>query len=280
MEKFKKYAEILKDFSKDMELWKTCEEDDIADAERKYNQNALPEQIKKIRSEYAKKYALVRENALTKVKNETKSIKQRNQGKFKPDFVDLELLNEINAIAASGVQMTESEVEAYCRRALASRSSFYVRAVQNIAKKSNIRLNVPTEDTAVQVIDAADKRLRKIISIYDGEFKFGDRNKDQSLIMDSHGWGDSGFLGRLEKEYQSATLEDIKISQMSRKEFETKSAVARVEQMKKPVESVEIGEDIGIRAKDDGSKSVAAQYAKKYSQKMLQATPESNPEFE
>lgn len=113
MEKFKKYAEILKDFSKDMELWKTCEEDDIADAERKYNQNALPEQIKKIRSEYAKKYALVRENALTKVKNETKSIKQRNQGKFKPDFVDLELLNEINAIAASGVQMTESEVEAY-----------------------------------------------------------------------------------------------------------------------------------------------------------------------
>lgn len=48
MEKFKKYAEILKDFSKDMELWKTCEEDDIADAERKYNQNALPEQIKKL----------------------------------------------------------------------------------------------------------------------------------------------------------------------------------------------------------------------------------------
>ena len=97
-EKFKKYAEILKDFSKDMELWKTCEEDDIADAERKYNQNALPEQIKKIRSEYAKKYVLVRENALTKVRNETKSIKQRNQGKFKPDFVDLELLKELNKI--------------------------------------------------------------------------------------------------------------------------------------------------------------------------------------
>ena len=67
-------------------------------------------------------------------------------------------------------------------------------------------------------------------------------------------------------------MEDIKISQMSRKEFETKNAVARVEQMKKPVESVEIGEDIGIRAKDDGSKSVAAQYAKKYSQKMAART--------
>lgn len=32
MDKFKKYAEILKNFSKDMEMWKACEEDEIADA--------------------------------------------------------------------------------------------------------------------------------------------------------------------------------------------------------------------------------------------------------
>lgn len=30
MDKFKKYAEILKNFSKDMEMWKACEEDEIA----------------------------------------------------------------------------------------------------------------------------------------------------------------------------------------------------------------------------------------------------------
>lgn len=34
---------------------------------------------------------------LEQVESETKSIKQRNQGKFKPDFVDLELLKELNA---------------------------------------------------------------------------------------------------------------------------------------------------------------------------------------
>ena len=103
---------------------------------------------------------------------------------------------------------------------------------------------------------------------------FGDRNKSQSLIMDAHGYDDSGFLGRLEKEYQAATLEDIKISRMSRKEFDTKNAATRAEEMKKSVESVEVGEDIGIRAKDDASSSLAARYAKAYSERMVTTTSE------
>lgn len=45
MDKFKKYAEILKNFSKDMEMWKACEEDEIADAKEKYTSKALPEQL-------------------------------------------------------------------------------------------------------------------------------------------------------------------------------------------------------------------------------------------
>ena len=121
-----------------------------------------------------------------------------------------------------------------------------------------------------------NKNAKEIVHIYDGKFLFGDRNKNQSLIMDAHGYEDSGFLGRLEKEYQAATLEDIKISRMSRKEFDTKNAVTRVDEMKKPVELVEVGEDIGIRAKDDVSSSLAARYAKAYSERMSTV----NPEFE
>ena len=49
MDKFKKYAEILKNFSKDMEMWKACEEDEIADAKEKYTSKALPEQLEKIK---------------------------------------------------------------------------------------------------------------------------------------------------------------------------------------------------------------------------------------
>ena len=39
---------------------------------------------------------------------------------------------------------------------------------------------------------------------------------------------------------------------------------------------VEVGEDIGIRAKDDVSSSLAARYAKAYSERMSTV----NPEFE
>lgn len=56
----------------------------------------------------------------------------------------------------------------------------------------------------------------------------------------------------------------------------TKNAVTRVDEMKKPVELVEVGEDIGIRAKDDVSSSLAARYAKAYSERMSTV----NPEFE
>ena len=42
MDKFKKYAEILKNFSKDMEMWKACEEDEIADAKEKYTSSHIP----------------------------------------------------------------------------------------------------------------------------------------------------------------------------------------------------------------------------------------------
>lgn len=131
-------------------------------------------------------------------------------------------------------------------------------------------------DSWTALCQIREQKARGIVHIYDGKFLFGDRNKNQSLIMDAHGYEDSGFLGRLEKEYQAATLEDIKISRMSRKEFDTKNAVTRVDEMKKPVELVEVGEDIGIRAKDDVSSSLAARYAKAYSERMSTV----NPEFE
>ena len=54
----------------------------------------------------------------------------------------------------------------------------------------------------------------------------------------------------------------------------TKNAATRAEEMKKSVESVEVGEGIGIRAKDDTSSSLAARYAKAYSERMVTTTSE------
>lgn len=54
MDKFKKYAEILKNFSKDMEMWKACEEDEIADAKESIHQKLCRNSWKKS-NQYMKK---------------------------------------------------------------------------------------------------------------------------------------------------------------------------------------------------------------------------------
>lgn len=275
MDKFKNLAEILKEFSSSMEKWKDCELDEIADAKALYQQGALPKKLEEIEKTYAKRYADVRSIATSKLEMEVMGLKKRNQGKFLPNHVDLVLLNEINAISVSGVLLTESEIEDYCKRAFSSRSSFCVRAVQELARKSGIRLDAPTEDLAVKVIDKAKNRLKTIIDTYDGKFAFGDRGKDQSIIMDAHGFTDNGFLARLEQEYQKNTLEDIKISQINRKVYNVQEALDREKKRQQPVEVTEVGDNINVSAKL--TNTPASQFAKDYSARMQ---GEPNPEFE
>lgn len=275
MDKFKNLAEILKEFSSSMEKWKDCELDEIADAKALYQQGALPKKLEEIEKTYAKRYTDVRSIATSKLEMEVMGLKKRNQGKFLPNHVDLVLLNEINAISASGVLLTESEIEDYCKRAFSSRSSFCVRAVQELARKSGIRLDAPTEDLAVKVIDKAKNRLKTIIDTYDGKFAFGDRGKDQSIIMDAHGFTDNGFLARLEQEYQKNTLEDIKISQINRKVYNVQEALDREKKRQQPVEVTEVGDNINVSAKL--TNTPASQFAKDYSARMQ---GEPDPEFE
>lgn len=277
MDKFKGLAEILKEFSDSMEKWRDCELDEVTDAKATYQKGILPKKLEEIEKTYAKRYETIRSIAATKLEMEVKALKKRNQGKFLPNHVDLELLNEINAINASGVPLTESEIEDYCKRAFSSRSSFCVRAVMELARKSGMRLDAPTEDLAVKVIDKANDRLKKIIETYDGKFAFADRDRDRSIIMDAHGFTDNGFLARLEQEYQKNTLEDIKINQIDRKVYNAQEALEREKMRQQSIEVAEIGDDINISAKSTNTS--AGSYARNYSARM-QSSPEQNPEFE
>lgn len=277
MDKFKNLAEILRKFSDSMEKWRDCELDEVADAKATYQKGILPKKLEEIEKTYAKRYETVRSIAATKLEMEVKALKKRNQGKFLPNHVDLALLNEINAINASGVPLTESEIEEYCKRAFSSRSSFCVRAVMELARKSGMRLDAPTENLAVKVIDKANDRLKKIIETYDGKFAFGDRGKDQSIIMDAHGFTDNGFLARLEQEYQKNTLEDIKINQIDRKVYNAQEALDREKKRQQPVEVTEVGDNINVSAKLTNTS--ASSFAKAYCARM-QSSPEPNPEFE
>ena len=169
--------------------------------------------------------------------------------------------------------MLQSEDEAFCERALKSRSDFCVRKVVAMAKDSGFRLNVPSEQATNGVIDQTDSRLRQIIERYDGNPQFGysGGSRDLSITMDAKG----GFLNRKEKDYEEKMVEDISISTISQADYNSQK---QKEAEEKEIEIVETGH-IGVSVKPDNSNSPAAQYAKDYSARM-QSSPEQNPEFE
>ena len=137
--------------------------------------------------------------------------------KFIPNYVSETLLTELNLVSAANIPLTQSEVEAYCEKALKSRSDFCVRKVIAMAKDSGFRLNVPSEQAANDVIDQTDSRLRQIIEQYDGNPQFGysGGRRDLSITMDAKG----GFLDRKEKDYEEKMVEDISISTISQADY-------------------------------------------------------------
>lgn len=60
-------------------------------------------------------------------------------------YFDFDLLNKMNIISQSEVQLTEDELASFCKDAMKSRSEFCVRKVQLMAEQNGFRLNVPSE---------------------------------------------------------------------------------------------------------------------------------------
>lgn len=262
MGRFNNYKAILKDFREEIEKLTRMKNDEIASAKSRFNASALPEELKSINAEYDGLIKAVRNKYTDKLKTETMGLRHKNMDKFIPNYVDDTFLTELNLVSAAGIPLTQSEIEAFCERALKSRSDFCVRKVVAMAKDSGFRLNVPSEQAANGVIDQTDSRLRQIIERYDGNPQFGysGGSRDLSITMDAKG----GFLDRKEKDYEEKMVEDISISTISQADYNSQK---QKEAEEKEIEIVETGH-IGVSVKPDSSNSPAAQYVKGLSQKM------------
>lgn len=271
MGRFDGYKSILKCCREELEKLIRMRNDEISSAKSRFNASALPEELKSINAEYDGLIKAVRSKYASKLKTETATMRHKNMDKFIPNYVDDTFLTELNLVSAANIPLTQSEVEAYCERALKSRSDFCVRKVVAMAKDSGYRLNVPSEQAANDVIDQTDSRLRQIIERYDGNPQFGyDRgNRDLSITMDAKG----GFLDRKEKDYEEKMVEDISISTISQVDYNIQK---QKEAEEKEIEIVETGH-IGASVKPDSSNSPAAKAARDYSARMQR---DLNPEFE
>lgn len=267
------YKAILKGFKVDIEGIASRQRAEIDQATREYNKSVVGEKVQDIKSEYAGTIASVRRNYLMQLDEATAGMRKKNSGKYRENYIDFELLGKLNVVTQSGVQLTPAELEVFTKDAMASRSSFCVRKVQDMARNNGFELKVPSEAGANLVIDEADRKVREIIEKYDGDPKFTSSTGGYHISIKMN--ADGKFLDKLEGKYADETVEDITITTLSKKEY-TKMQQKIVEEAENEgIEVTKIG-NLGVNAKSTNEDSPAAKYAKAYSERMSTV----NPEFE
>lgn len=269
MGRFEKFASVLAGFTRDIESVAAHQNGDLDRAKREYNKSVLGSKISEIKAEYSGSISSIRKTYLSQLDEVTSSMRNRNSGKYRENYIDYSLLEKFNIISQSGVQLTASELEAFTKDAMTSRSSFCVRKCLRMAEQNGFKMNVPSEEAANEVIDEADRRIRSVIKEYSGKPNGRVDGHYMMLTVDSSG----GFIEKLEEKYENATVEDVTISSVSRSEYLKKQQEAVRVAEDEDVEITEVGH-LGIQAKNSNSNSSAGQYAKNYSQRMAQTVNE------
>ena len=265
MGRFDEVRTILKNHKREVENLADRKGGEIQSAKSRFRDSALPEEIKCINSEYSGLFESTKKRSIEKLDAAVSAMRVRNSGKFLPNYINTAVLERLNLVAGAGIPLTEGELKDIARDVLKSKSDFCCRKAIDIAKKSGFSLRLPNEAAANQVIDEMYGRTKRIIEEYDGVRSFNNQTSGAaiSIKIDSNG----RYLDALEQKYCDSMLEDITISNISKAEYEKAQKKNNEEEM---VEVVEAG-NLKIQTKSDGSNSSAAQYAKNYSQKMMQA---------
>ena len=146
-----------------------------------------------------------------------------------------------------------------------------------MAKDNHFNLEVPSEAKANNVLDEVEKIANKVISQYIGKLTglekgyFGNDGESMSIKV----YAEGTFLNNYERQYEKQTIEDIRISYISKENYSDLEAEKKKKAENQPVELVN-ADKVNINTKSTSEDSPAAKYAKAYSERMSIV----NPEFE
>lgn len=280
MNKFDEIRRIMKNFKGDVDSLVSNKLTEIQTAKARLNPQALEEELKSIETEYDRHFSFTRSTYQTQLNDAIADRRKSNTNKYIPGYIDYDLLGRMNIIAQSGVELTESELSDFCKEAMRSRSEFCIRKCQLMAKDNHFDLSVPSEAKANGVLDEVAKIAGEVIAEYAGELtgiKNGTGRDGHSMMIKVNSSG--AFLDRYEKMYEKETVEDVKISQISKKGYEEMKEYKEEQEAERPVELVDVSDSIGIQVKGDNHRSAAGEFARNYSTRM-QSSTEQSPEFE
>ena len=276
MGKFDEIRKIMKEFKEDMDGLVNRKIEEVETAKARLNPTALREELASLDAEYSGHFKFTRDRYREQLNDAIADRRKGNANKYIKGYIDFDLLNKMNIISQSGVQLTEDELSDFCKSAMKSRSDFCIRKIQLMADQNGFRLNVPSEAKANAVLDEAAKTASEVIDKYTGELtgkENGGTGRDgTSMKIRVHAEGT--FLNRYEQQYEQETIEDIRISRISKQNFAKLEADKQKKADQEPVEIVNT-DGVHVTAKSNGENSAAAYFAKNHSERMNQKNPEN-----
>lgn len=277
MGKFDEIRKIMKEFKSDMDSLASNKINEEQTARARLNPTALEEELTSLDAEYDGHFKSTRNRYKERLNEAITDRRKGNANKYIRGYIDYDLLNKMNIISQSGVELTEAELSDFCREAMRSRSEFCIRKCQLMAKDNHFNLEVPSEAKANNVLDEVEKIANKVVSQYTGKLTglekgyFGNDGESMSIKV----YAEGTFLNNYERQYEKQTIEDIRISYISKENYSDLEAEKKKKAENQPVELVN-ADKVNIDAKSANNGSPAAKYAKAYSERMSTV----NPEFE
>ena len=269
---FNEYRKILKNCKNDLETIASRKSEETNKAKSEYNVNILQSKIDGINTKYSTMFQSVRDKYSSQLATATEEFKRKNQNI--KDTIDYDLLTKLNTVSQSGVKLSADELEQFAKDALQSRSSMCIRKVKQMAIDSSIKLQMPDEQKAREIIDDVSNRCMNVISKYDGIPSFNGHTGNVGVKIDSNGH----FIDGYENQYADVTSEDIRVTSYKASDY------ARLKAKEKSVnERNAIIDEVDASNVNVGAtpikESQASAYAKTYSDSFWNDL-DVNPEFE
>ena len=193
MGKFDEIRKIMKEFKSDMDSLASNKINEEQTARARLNPTALEEELTSLDAEYDGHFKSTRNRYKERLNEAITDRRKGNANKYIRGYIDYDLLNKMNIISQSGVELTEAELSDFCREAMRSRSEFCIRKCQLMAKDNHFNLEVPSEAKANNVLDEVEKIANKVVSQYTGKLTglekgyFGNDGESMSIKVYAEG---------------------------------------------------------------------------------------------
>lgn len=248
----------FKENTERMQLIRATHESKVKEIRETYREEKVTQYLHDEEKRYKAQFQNARVDAIETLNKNVKKIESAQGGM--DSHIDTALLTELNAISASGLGLTASELKNIGQKVLSSGSAICARKLIEIAEMSGIKLTMPDPDKARSVLYECAEELLDFYKHYDGTAKY---KTNMSIDEGKYCFKLNGkFIDEHERRFDVATSSNLS---------ETKKAVAETTGDKeKALENAlnEFRKMVSTEDLPEQKKSDAAEFVKAYNSKM------------